>query len=266
MEETSYKIERHIDALDGVRALAIMLVAWFHVWEQDWLTPYIELDNTVTRYFGITESNIHTIVRFGFNAVEALIIVSAVVNFLPYARSIVFGEKWPDTRSFYKKRAIRVIPSYLLCVFIMFTSGVISGAYAAHGGIRFAVKDLLSHLTFTSTFFPSVYRSAIITGALWTVQIEVLYYILLPFLAKAFRRRPAITVFALCAVGMISGNILAYHAGDLGSEQFLYNLCRILCLWNADLYDLLYGKKGRRGKPLYADSRRSCDDWSCSLL
>ncbi len=104
MEETSYKIERHIDALDGVRALAIMLVAWFHVWEQDWLTPYIELDNTVTRYFGITESNIHTIVRFGFNAVEALIIVSAVVNFLPYARSIVFGEKWPDTRSFYKNR------------------------------------------------------------------------------------------------------------------------------------------------------------------
>lgn len=214
MEEASCKIERHIDALDGVRALAIMLVAWFHVWEQDWLTPYIELDNTVTRYFGITESNIHTIVRFGFNAVEALIIVSAVVNFLPYARSIVFGEKWPDTRSFYKRRAIRIIPSYLLCVFIMFTSGVISGAYATHGGIRFAVKDLLSHLTFTSTFFPSVYRSAIITGALWTVQVEVIYYILLPFLARAFRRRPAITVFALCGVGMISGNILAYHASD----------------------------------------------------
>ena len=49
MEETSYKIERHIDALDGVRALAIMLVAWFHVWEQDWLTPYIELDNMELR-------------------------------------------------------------------------------------------------------------------------------------------------------------------------------------------------------------------------
>lgn len=42
----------------------------------------------------------------------------------------------------------------------------------------------------------------------------MIYYILLPFLAKAFRRRPAITVFVLCAVGMISGNILAYHAGD----------------------------------------------------
>ena len=28
---------RHVDTCDGVRALAILIVAWYHIWQQSWL-------------------------------------------------------------------------------------------------------------------------------------------------------------------------------------------------------------------------------------
>ena len=31
--------EKYIDVLDGVRALLVFLVGWFHIWQQSWLTP-----------------------------------------------------------------------------------------------------------------------------------------------------------------------------------------------------------------------------------
>ena len=32
----------HVDVLDGIRALAIILVVWLHLWEQCWLMPIVQ--------------------------------------------------------------------------------------------------------------------------------------------------------------------------------------------------------------------------------
>ena len=29
----------HVGVLDGVRAAAILIVVWFHVWQQSWISP-----------------------------------------------------------------------------------------------------------------------------------------------------------------------------------------------------------------------------------
>ena len=29
----------HVDVLDGIRAYSILLVLWFHFWQQNWLMP-----------------------------------------------------------------------------------------------------------------------------------------------------------------------------------------------------------------------------------
>ena len=39
------QIEKHIAVLDGIRAIAVVMVVWFHFWQQTWLTPYINFDN-----------------------------------------------------------------------------------------------------------------------------------------------------------------------------------------------------------------------------
>ncbi|MCR5502466.1 MAG: acyltransferase [Lachnospiraceae bacterium] len=205
--------ERHIYALDGIRAIALIMVIWFHIWEQSWLTPYTHLNPVITRYFGITELHFHTLVQFGYTTVDMLILLSAVVNFLPYARAIVYGEEWPDQKTFYIKRAIRILPSYLLCIVIMAIGSLIGGKY--QGNVGFFFKDLITHLTFTSTFFKDTYRTTKLNGALWTIQVEVIWYILIPFIAKWFRKRPVITTAALYLIGIVSGNILVCHAQDL---------------------------------------------------
>ena len=31
----------HIGVLDGIRALAVLVVVWFHFWQQSWIMPHI---------------------------------------------------------------------------------------------------------------------------------------------------------------------------------------------------------------------------------
>ena len=33
--------QTRIPELDGLRALMIFLVSWYHIWQQSWLTPYV---------------------------------------------------------------------------------------------------------------------------------------------------------------------------------------------------------------------------------
>ncbi len=212
-ETNEYKIERHIDVLDGIRAIAIVFIVWFHIWQQSWLTPYIEFDNNLARYLNLSSLNLHTLVQFGYTMVEMFILLSAIVNFLPYARSIVFGEPWPDTRTFYIKRAIRIIPSYLLCVCVMFIGAIIGKSYG--DDYLFMFKDLITHLTCTSTFFKDTYRITKLNGALWTIQVEVLWYIMMPFIAWLFKKWPLIVTAAMYLIGMISANVLLVHSDDL---------------------------------------------------
>jgi hypothetical protein len=35
--------DTHIDILDGFRGLAILLVMWFHIWQQSWLGAEIKI-------------------------------------------------------------------------------------------------------------------------------------------------------------------------------------------------------------------------------
>lgn len=195
---------KHIGVVDGIRALAIVFIAWYHIWQQSWLTPYVDLG--IFRRLGITMPSFSAWVRYGFVYVDILILISAFCNFLPYARSIVLGEPWPDTREFYLKRAARIFPSYYLCIAVfLFVFALPGGQYTDAG---FMWKDILTRLTFTSPLWPGV---TMLNGVLWTVQIEVLFYLLLPWLAKAFQKYPVRTYLALLFIGILSSEYVVAH-------------------------------------------------------
>lgn len=177
---------RHIDALDGIRVLCIFLVGWYHIWQQGWLTPsftifgeYISLD---------------FLLRSGYIWVDGMLLLSGFLLYLPYTQA---GSKLPGTMAFYKRRLIRILPSYLLCVIPLFILAVTQGKYRT--GLD-AFKDLLAHLTFTHTLFPFSYTGSPINGALWTLGVEMQFYFLFPLLARCFRKRPVTTYLALAAV------------------------------------------------------------------
>ena len=174
---------KHLDVLDGVRVLCILLVGWFHIWQQSWLSPQFEvLGEFVSLDF---------LLRSGYIWVDGLLLLSGFLLYLPYAQA---GSRLPAVGAFYKRRLIRILPSYLLCVVPMFIISCVRGDYLKTSD---AVLDILSHLTFTHNLFYFSYFRSPLNGALWTLAVEMQFYLLFPFLARAFRKLPIVTYFAM---------------------------------------------------------------------
>ena len=99
----------HIDVLDGIRAFAILVVCWLHIWQVNWLMPI--LNTPALSFLRIDRIDIDWIPRTGSMMVNMLIFLSGFCLYLPYARNTVYGDRIPDTKTFVKKRVARIIPS-----------------------------------------------------------------------------------------------------------------------------------------------------------
>lgn len=182
----------HADVVDGLRAFAILLIGWYHIWQQSWLMPLLDL-----RSIGLSRISFDVIPRTGYLWVDLMLFISAFCLFLPSARASASGGPLPSFRNFYLKRAIRILPMYLLCVFSLFIYALTSGKYAGAGA---AIHELIADLTFTQTFFPQTYLNAQINAALWTVAVEMQFYLLFPLIAKLFYKKPFLTFIGMIVV------------------------------------------------------------------
>lgn len=171
-----------VDTCDGVRAIAILIVAWYHIWQQSWLYPGLSI--------GDWRFSFDPLVRSGYMWVDVMILISGFCLYLPWARMRWERAIYPSTADFYAKRLIRIHPSYLLCVLVMMIVALTRGLYysTAHRNL-----DIISHLTYTHTFFYNSYYASNLGGALWTVAIEMQFYLIFPLLARAFLRFPIVT-------------------------------------------------------------------------
>ena len=136
----------------------------------------------------------------GYIFVDMMVLLSAFCLTLPIARSMILGEGVDDACTFYKKRFARIYPSYLLAVLISFGFQLWWGNYPT---VSYAVRDLLSHLTFTHMFRADTYIYAPINGVLWTVALEVQFYVLFPLLVKLFRKSPLLFWGTLTGFGAL---------------------------------------------------------------
>ena len=182
---------RHVDVCDGLRAIAILIVGWYHIWQQSWLGPHFVLFG---RYVSLDP-----LVRSGYMWVDVLILISGFCLYLPWAR-LGADDLPPDARDFYARRLMRIHPSYLLDVLVMLAVALALGSYQTPGHLR---QDLLSHLTYTHTFFYNAYYATNLGGTVWTLAIEMQFYLLFPLLARAFKRFPAL-VFAVMTFGALA--------------------------------------------------------------
>lgn len=183
----------HIAPLDGVRFLMVFVVASFHIWQQSWLTPALTL-------FGQAYS-LDFLLRSGYLWVDGMLLLSGFLLYLPYAQSQEKGAPSPAILPFYRKRLVRIVPSYYLAILVMLL--FVALPYQMYRGSGDMAKDVLAHLTFTHTLFPFSYHATPLNGALWTLGVEMHFYLIFPFLARAFRRQPLLTYAGMAGAAFL---------------------------------------------------------------
>lgn len=200
----------HIGALDGVRAIAVLLVLWFHFWQQTWLMPTYK--TPFLNWMGVAQIYPDVFRRVGYLCVDMLLLLSSFLLYLPYARNTFKKTPLERTVTFFRKRIARIVPSYLFATVFMFIAACLSGAYS--GKTSFAVKDLLTHLTFTQMLFNDTYLFTSITAVMWTVCIEVALYLIFPLLGRAFQRKPLLIYAIMVLLGVWFANGIAPAIGE----------------------------------------------------
>lgn len=121
-------------------------------------------------------------------AVKAFFVVSGFLIFMSYEKSISIS-------SYFGKRLRRIYPAYvfviLLSAFCLFgISSVDMSEYFDRSWVMYLISNL-TFLNFLQPTLPGVFemnRLATVNGALWTLKIEVMFYISVPLFVLLFRR------------------------------------------------------------------------------
>ena len=191
---TATERDGRLPALDGARALFVLLVGCYHIWQQSWWTPVLAV--------GSWRFSFDPLLRSGYIWVDAMLLLSGFLLYLPYAEAAEGGKRSPRILPFYGRRILRIVPSYYLCVLVMLIFVALpKGSYNGPDGALSWWKmgrDLLAHATFTHTLFPFSYTGSPLNGALWTLGVEMQFYLLFPFVGRLFRKWPHWTYLGLC--------------------------------------------------------------------
>ena len=185
---------RFVGALEGLRGYAALLMVVYHAWV---LTG------------GPLLGGGRAVLSGGFLAVDLFFVLSAFVLTLPAARTGRFGS-WRD---YALRRAARIVPAYYVA--LADRAGALSPAGRAPPPTRRppTADALLAHLSFLQVearLIPG-YDGALgfrVNPALWTLSVEVAFYVVLPLVVMGFLRRPLL--WLLIAV---AGTVAAARAG-----------------------------------------------------
>lgn len=198
------RARNYLPAADVLRVVCIGLIAWYHFWQLSWLDPSFDV--------GATHINVQQMLRNSYMLVDTLLLLSGFLLALPYARCAVGRGSYPEALSFYKRRAIRILPSYLAAIILpLLLWAIPTGQYDS---MEFALKDLFSHLSFTHNLSRDILYRSKLPGVLWTLAVEVQFYVLFPLIGRFYVRRPGLSssLLGLCGLGF---RALAMYNGDL---------------------------------------------------
>ena len=134
-------------------------------------------------------------------AVKAFFVVSGFLIFMSYERS-------PSPFSYARKRLRRIYPAYFAviigCAFgLLAISSASSSDYFSLAWGKYVLANL-AFMNFLQPTLPGVFdgnRLSAVNGALWTLKIEVMFYLSVPLFVFLFRRYSRLAVLLL-AYGM----------------------------------------------------------------
>jgi acetyltransferase len=157
---------RRAAAVDGLRAIAALSVLVYHAWL--YTLPRVTASHRDT----LGDQVIHEL-RLGL---VLFFVLSGFLLFQPWIRSALAGAPAPRLGGYLIRRAARILPAYYLAL-----AGSIALLWAIKGspGVRFPpTGDLWTFVLFAQNFSDTTVLK--LDPPLWTLAVEVSYYLMLP--------------------------------------------------------------------------------------
>jgi peptidoglycan/LPS O-acetylase OafA/YrhL len=185
---------KFIPFIDGLRFLAIVPVIFQHANER--LFKYAELPD-----LGPIEEQVSFLISRGTVGVFLFFAISGFVLSLPIAKSgkhEAYGE-------YLKRRLYRIEPPFLFWMSILAMILLVMGNYSPIE----LLKHFLASITYTHQLFYQEY--SIINPVAWSLEVEIQFYLLAPFIASAYFRFQNLGMRRVGLIAIILGWILIQH-------------------------------------------------------
>ena len=217
-----------VKPLDGLRALAALSVLFYHSYGMDaYHKHFLGWDITIAWYYMQT-------------GVHLFFVLSGFLLFLPFARALLCGTPRPSTRAFYRRRALRMLPAYWVCLALLALFQWSSLA------TPLGLANIASHVVLLHDLVPDFNRA--IEGPFWTLALEAQFYLLLPLLAWGIARvvGASRSTPRLCAavVGLIVAT-LGLRELDAWAQQMLPHLHGVAATLATAFVILTLGSQGK---------------------
>ncbi len=181
----------HLDALDGLRSVAIMLVVGLHVAGATGMTTRDGLPWRMLANGGI--------------GVSIFFALSGFLLYRPFARAALDGTRPPDVRRYLRRRALRILPAYWLMLPFVLPA---FNREEARDPVIWLQMATLTHNYDVHPPWPLGGVGMRGLGPIWSLSVEATFYLVLPLLALALRRlsrgRPRRLLLCLAALGALS--------------------------------------------------------------
>jgi peptidoglycan/LPS O-acetylase OafA/YrhL len=188
--ETAAHGSSHVQALDGIRGMAILLVLFYH------------LGNSVGGEFGLPRA--FRVATFGWVGVDLFFVLSGFL-----ITGILYDSKTKPHffKNFYMRRALRIFPLYftaLIFLFLLRTAWPSLGLYgqASDGWLWVYLANVVIAVQGYGAFG--------LMDHFWSLAIEEQFYLLWPLVVFALDRRAAMWVaFGMCLVAPLLRVLIA---------------------------------------------------------
>lgn len=154
-----------IDTLRGFSAIAVLVCHIAGYW------TFMHLPGKLPQLMAL-----------GAHGVDIFIVISGFVLFLPVVR--VSGHL--DSKQFYGRRAMRILPAYYLALAIAALLAIGPRTWDLVVARQATLSELTLHLLGIQTWFPGTLGS--INGSLWSISLELHLYLVFPVLVAIWRR------------------------------------------------------------------------------
>lgn len=202
LSKSEYKPE-----LDGLRFIAIIGVVNYHLLGY-YTSNFLVEDNSIVFIL------FKKLFSYGAHGVQLFFSISGFILFknLSSLKKI----NWSSIKNYYLKRLYRIEPPYIITILGFYILLIASNRIE-----KWSFGNLISSLFYTHNFIYEI--PSIINGVSWSLEIEIIFYLLLPFLflaQKFVRLKKVLFYFTLLIVFQIYSQFYSNQLSFLSNFHY----------------------------------------------